>query len=854
MLVRIAILFTGIIACQFVLIGPSLMGWKVLLPLDLLELPETYIPMTARTANKAPLNFALSDLALQCEPARMFAVSEVQAGRLPQWTPNSYGGTLAMASKYSPYYLLMYLFRSPAVLAWIHIPVALAAGLGMYVFCRRTLGVDFWPATIVAWCYPMTGFFVFWEGHGLAFVVSWLPWLLLAVDAAVRQKSRFATPWLALATWLTIVSANIDIAAQVLLTSGLYAVWCLIDCYLVPAIRDVPEVKNDDVAEKNPKRPRVLRAGQRTQEPLFRIDWIGFAKSVASVSVGWGLGFLLAAPQLLPFIEYTRTGSRIIRRSSGQGEERPPIGLAALPEIVVPDIYGSTQSGSLPLFPRGQGNLLESASATYVGLLATLLFAPLAWCSRRHLSVNIFWTLLALFTLSWQLNVPGVVSFLRLPGMNMMSHNRFVFAASFAILAMAALGLNTLSQARLRRQWWFVVPPVVLLALCCWLVVRSIDLPEPLASQLGKIVAQGQAVAGISTIEQVSAVQNTFLRAYAVALLLCMISLLGWLLLFLQVDMRRWILPVAAGLLLADLIWFGYDRFPQSDPALYYPPIPALEQLAKSTPGRVIGYHCLPALLAQTHGLADIRGYDGTDPKLMIDLLGIAADAKSPQIPYAVTQWMIPKLGLTPTGQIRLHPIMDMLNVRYVIFRGNPPPGLQPSFRSPDYWVMTNPMAMPRVFVPNHVETVADEKQRLLKLADPSFDPRQVAYAELPLEVPAVCQGTAQIVEELPTRIKVSVDMATPGLLVLADRWDVGWKAYLDGRPVPLLRVNHALRGVAVPAKQAIVEFRYEPASLTLGLWLAGLALLTILIWIGWIVWRFRSLRGARLATDRVAA
>ena len=45
-----------------------------------------------------------------------------------------------------------------------------------------------------------------------------------------------------------------------------------------------------------------------------------------------------------------------------------------------------------------------------------------------------------------------------------------------------------------------------------------------------------------------------------------------------------------------------------------------------------------------------------------------------------------------------------MLDVRYVIFRGNPPAELHPEFSSPDYWVMKNPRALPRVFVPERVE------------------------------------------------------------------------------------------------------------------------------------------------------
>jgi uncharacterized membrane protein YfhO len=75
--------------------------------------------------------------------------------------------------------------------------------------------------------------------------------------------------------------------------------------------------------------------------------------------------------------------------------------------------------------------------------------------------------------------------------------------------------------------------------------------------------------------------------------------------------------------------------------------------------------------------------------------------------------------------------------------------------------------------------------------------------------------------------------METPGLLVVADRWDVGWKAYLNGNAVPILRVNHAVRGVVVPAGESVVQFRYEPASLVWGLRLSTIAAALMLGWAG---------------------
>ena len=120
---------------------------------------------------------------------------------------------------------------------------------------------------------------------------------------------------------------------------------------------------------------------------------------------------------------------------------------------------------------------MESSAVTYSGLLATLLVAPLACCSRRHRGINMFWGLLSFIALGWCLNVPGLVHLLRLPGANMLSHNRFVFAASFAILAMTAVGLEVLRQGPIQWRRWLCVPARSARGTVC--VVCLPDRPPP---------------------------------------------------------------------------------------------------------------------------------------------------------------------------------------------------------------------------------------------------------------------------------------------------------------------------------------------------------------------------------------
>jgi uncharacterized membrane protein YfhO len=71
----------------------------------------------------------------------------------------------------------------------------------------------------------------------------------------------------------------------------------------------------------------------------------------------------------------------------------------------------------------------------------------------------------------------------------------------------------------------------------------------------------------------------------------------------------------------------------------------------------------------------------------------------------------------------------------------------------------------------------------------------------------------------------------------------VGWHAYCDGKQVPILQTNHALRGVVVSPGKGTIEFRYEPASFAWALRLCAVTLLAMVVWAGAIVWTSRSTR-----------
>lgn len=63
----------------------------------------------------------------------------------------------------------------------------------------------------------------------------------------------------------------------------------------------------------------------------------------------------------------------------------------------------------------------------------------------------------------------------------------------------------------------------------------------------------------------------------------------------------------------------------------------------------------------------------------------------------------------------------------------------------------------------------------------------------------------------LATRVVVGFRSDCARLLVFTDSWAPGWRADIDGEPVPVLRINGAYRGAMVPAGEHVLTWHYVP-------------------------------------------
>jgi uncharacterized membrane protein YfhO len=97
--------------------------------------------------------------------------------------------------------------------------------------------------------------------------------------------------------------------------------------------------------------------------------------------------------------------------------------------------------------------------------------------------------------------------------------------------------------------------------------------------------------------------------------------------------------------------------------------------------------------------------------------------------------------------------------------------------------------------------------------------------------------------KELPEHISISLNLDKDNFLILADQFYPGWTATVDGLTTPIFRANGCFRAVYVPKGGHLIQFDYEPLSLTIGLYcaLAGSCL------IGWLLLSALSADALRL-------
>jgi len=698
---------------------------------------------------------------------------------VPLWNPYIMGGrpfqANSQAAVFSPFSLPAYVLPFWDSLGWMAALHLFIAAFGAFLL-GRALGMRFAGALLCGIVFGFSLWSVTWVSWTTMSVWAWLPWLCLLSEALVRRPGPLPFAGLAAVVGAQFLGGHPSSSFQIVVAVALF--WGI----------------------------RALLLGDRR---LVRLVWLGGA---------FVLGTALAAITLIPFTELLSHSIDVDARTATASDAHEPA--RYLLGVFLHDWWG-----------RGSRVPLEFASkleehAYYVAALPLMLAAAaVALVPRQRRIVVAAVGLVALLVAA---GIPPFFDVVKaLPGFDAARNGRLAVISVLCAAVLAGWALDDLTAPALSERARRLLPWLCagLLVLPVVLVARRLDFG---ALGDGLKIAWGFASPGPDgdAIRMASLLEWLLPAALAVVLV------------WLRVTGRMgigWFTALALALVVLDLFkaGMGYNPAIRERDAVQ-PVTPAIEYLQSRRPNRFAGLHPeapitlavpIPPNVAMRYHLYDARGYDFPNERRYAELWRRVI-AESPNCNYAFCP---ESAGRTPRALrgLALLGVTDLLQNR----GDKPLKDLQVAYAGSDARVYRNPEALPRAFLVSGQRVVDGADAARDAVTDPAFPARTTAVVERPvggLQGGSGSAGSARIAHYGEESVDVDVRARRGSMLVLTDSWFPGWKATVDGRDVPIERVDYLIRGVPVPAGAHRVEFRYEPASWRAGWIVSLLALIAI--------------------------
>ena len=748
-----------------ILLHQSLVLGKGLVPADGITRFEPWRSAIGESVS----NRLLADQYLELIPQEHFFHDRIVRGSLPLWNPFLACGIPHVASMASASFFPLRLLVAPldpfAARGLFALIKLFLTGLFTYFYVRR-LGVSRSGATLSAMAFSFSAFMIAWLGHPHTNTMMWLPLLLALIEGefAGSDPPGSTRRWVgfALATGAMQLGGHPPTAVHVSACVGAYFLFRLAS------------------AEAAGRRGRL----------------------VAGIVTAGIAGMLLAAPQVLPFLEYyfhssAPASTELLQRSSSH---LPPQSFvfSLLPHV------GGTPAEGFEILAGWLGlkvwhNFNERAG--FFGV-TTLVLAFLALLSRRD-GVRGFYGVLGLVCAAVAFGLPPLGWILGpLPIIGDIDHTRLLGIGAFAGAVLGGFGLDHLGRGEHERRR----------------LVAFVGIWFGAAGMLGWL--WGRLAPEFEHAE--------YLRYVALQYAIFVATLLIVSLAMMSNNHRRLVRGTCVALASVELLWFAFDYNPSIERADYYPETPGIRVL-RGDPSlfRVMALNkVLPANTALMFDLYDARGRDYMSVARYEELIrGESGDFDFFNITYA------------------LPPAMFSLNLKYVMTPGDyelPEAEFERIYHS-EISIYRLRNFVERAMILRNVEIEPDPIDLGKRMRLHAFSAQQVLLLEEPVTlewsqsapVPGV-EDAVRIVAYESDRVEIDAALETAGFLLLLDTYFPGWMAYVDGQRVRIHRADYNFRAVALPAGESRVSFEYRPTSFSLGLCLS-------LMSAGWIAARYST-------------
>ena len=792
--------------------------WAVLALLALLTVLFFWRILTPNLADRA--SFPPGDFSYQFWAFSTLEARELSVGRLPLWNPYTYAGAPFWADVQSavlyPLSLLTLALSGPWGFSLFALEVEAVvhfwlAGVFTYLFVRR-LTRHRTAGLFAALVFTFGGYLTGYPSQQLAVLETdiWLPLLLFFTDRALVDRSSnrpqlrislLDTLAAGLVWGLTILAGHPQSAMFVFYAFVIYVMFVIL-------------VYRRRKGHQPAKQPTRTPANQATEpRPSVHSTQPSTYKSLLSALLILVIGLGISAIAWLPGLEYMTLSVR----AAG--------------------LYDK-MSGGFPLYDPIQMLLPGSVSfysPLYVGVLPLLLAIWAALTLRQRETT--FWGALAAgaFLLSF-----GGETFLYspfymlVPGFSIFrGQERAAFIVSFALAVLAGYGFkyqvsNIISQTSGAKSHIASFKSAV-----GWLLIGAIGLDVLFFYGLNSTGWQDDSPFN-------SLLKQSIWLTIVLALIWTALQIAGHLRQRSLVDSSRervpGLIPTSHTFLaISYLLVATLDLFTVNWKTNIYPAPPEAQTAAPEVV-QVIREAASPGEVFRVYN--EYRVYDNYG------------------VPYQLEDaWGASPLRLARYDEmyrsLRMERVWELLNVKYVVtWREELYAPSEIIYQEPAgddvTYVHRLEEVAPRAWLVYQVEEV-DDGETLTRLDAFDFDLTQVALVppgtSLPLEgAPKAEIGQVEIVDRTSNFLDLNVTTPSDGLLVLSEIYFPGWQATVDGQTAPILRANHILRGLHVPAGQHRVTLHFQPATFVWGAVISGVTLAAMALVAFWARRRRKSL------------
>lgn len=184
--------------------------------------------------------------------------------------------------------------------------------------------------------------------------------------------------------------------------------------------------------------------------------------------------------------------------------------------------------------------------------------------------------------------------------------------------------------------------------------------------------------------------------------------------------------------------------------------------------------------------------------------------------------------------------VINMLNAKYVVEYRTDQNGRKQTM------TQTNPQALGNAWLVNNVKIVANANEELdaLKIEN-GFKARDIAVVDQKFkslvknDISIDPKGFIKMNSYAPNKITYTFSANSEQVAVFSEIfYDLGWKAFIDGKAVDHFRANYILRGLKIPAGDHKIEFRYELNSFKTSKIIQPIAFILILLILGFGIYK----------------